>query len=236
MARFDRFEKLERERPEGSTAEGPRAEAARFTAPETPAPGDDAPQAPALEAARQFALEGQPGGLQRFEADGANHLSLDTDPLMRLPVRRCAECQRDSGKFDRACLFCHASLETPAARALNLAILEAADAERAEEAARRSAERAAEVKALMESHVQAAPVDAPVNAAVTRRHLRVAFAVLQAILLVSVVALFLGASRRGVAAFVVVGLVTAAAALPPGLLRELYDVARRLGRGGGPAR
>jgi hypothetical protein len=236
MGRFDRFEKLERERPEGSVAGGPRAEAARFTGTETAARGDDAPEAPALEAAREDAPADQPDGLRRFEADGANHLSLDSDPLMRLPVRRCAECQRDSGKFERSCLYCHASLETPAARALNLALLEAADAERAEEAARRSAERAAEVKTLSDALLHASSGDAPVDAAETRRQLRVAFAVLKVVLLVSAVALFQGASRWGVTAFVVVGLVTAAAALPRGLLRELYDFAGRRGRHGGPAR
>lgn len=122
MSRHSRFDKLESERTEKEGARSPALEE-RFGAEPTRQPADQ-PLAPPA-----------PSPLVRFETDGAQHLSLDTDELMRLPFRRCAGCQTDSSKFDRLCIACGASLETPAARELNLKLLSEFDATRAHEEA-----------------------------------------------------------------------------------------------------
>lgn len=129
MSRDSRFDKLEHARAEKPPAERKGA-AERFA--EAPTPAAPSVHPPAMEAA----LEASPSTseLKRFEVDGANHLSLDTDELVRLPFRRCPECARDSSKFDRECIFCHASLETPAARDLNLSLLATSEADKAREA------------------------------------------------------------------------------------------------------
>lgn len=179
MSRDGRFDKLERERPAREQPDGtPGVTRERFTsgppAPAPPAPGVDAP---ALEAAREFSprsTEAPREGLSRFEADGANHLSLDTDPLMKLPFRRCAACERDSGKFERVCLFCGASLDTPAARALNLSLLEAQTAAREAELATEAERRSAELKAHVDEQFQKAAELEKVN----HQRLRVGWRVL----------------------------------------------------------
>ncbi|MDX2010825.1 MAG: hypothetical protein SFW67_11560 [Myxococcaceae bacterium] len=160
MSRDGRFEKLERERPTREPDSTPAVAEERFTAaPHAPASPAQATHAPALEAAKAFSPQGAEGtreGLARFETDGANHLSLDTDPLMKLPFRRCAACQRDSGKFERVCLFCGASLDTADARALNLSLLEAQTAARDAEQAAEAERRTAEVKAHVEAEFRKA--------------------------------------------------------------------------------
>jgi hypothetical protein len=150
MSRADRFEKLEREREARATDEAPRIAEERFSTAPAPPVDTEGTQAPAVEAAKEHSPLGSEGvreGLQRFEADGASHLSLDLDPLMRLPFRRCADCQRDSSKFDRACIHCGASLETAAARALNLSLLETLAAEREAALAAQRQAHEAELKA-----------------------------------------------------------------------------------------
>lgn len=132
MSRDSRFDKLESERAE-KPREGARVSEERFAeAPEPPSP-EPIVHAPAMEHAvdaSSSSAEATAPQLKRFETDGANHLSLDTDELVRLPFRRCPECQRDSSKFDRTCIFCQAPLETPAAREYNLQILAGYDAEK----------------------------------------------------------------------------------------------------------
>jgi hypothetical protein len=164
MSRTDRFEKLESERKAKPAAETPRVSEERFSEPSTsPSVPSDAPHAPAFEAAREaspLGSEATPAPLTRFEADGASQLAVDTDPLTKLPIRRCPECQKDSAKFDRLCGHCGASLETPAARALNLALLETFTAERdAEEAAQRAAHQAAIQAKADEAFQQAAEAE-----------------------------------------------------------------------------
>ena len=120
MSRQSRFDKLESARAEKPAEPRPLNEQRFAQAPQGPphteaaAPEPDAAEAPALT---------------RFTTDGAQHLSLDTDALARLPMLRCPECSRDSSKFDVVCLFCQTSLTTPAARAFNLDLLATADAE-----------------------------------------------------------------------------------------------------------
>ncbi|MBL8919420.1 MAG: hypothetical protein JNJ54_11200 [Myxococcaceae bacterium] len=152
MSRSSRFDKLENERAPREGEERPLVAEERFA--EAPGPSTRAVEhAPAMEAA----LEASPSSpdatapqLKRFETDGANHLSLDTDELVRLPFRRCPECERDSSKFDHTCIFCHASLETPAARELNLSILASYDSERAKAQQQAVAEHQANIKQLVE--------------------------------------------------------------------------------------
>lgn len=131
MSRDSRFDKLESERAEKPQA-GARVSEERFAdAPERP--NDPVVQPPAMERALDASSSSSDATapqLKRFETDGANHLSLDTDELVRLPFRRCPECERDSSKFDRTCIFCQAPLETPAAREYNLKILAGYDAEK----------------------------------------------------------------------------------------------------------
>ncbi len=164
MSRTDRFEKLESERKAQPATEAPRVSEERFREPSTsPSPPSDAPHASAFEAAREassLGSEATPAPLTRFEADGTSQLAVDTDPLTKLPIRRCAECQQDSAKFDRVCGHCGASLETPAARALNLALLETFTAERvAEEAAQRAAHQAEIQERANEAFQQAAQAE-----------------------------------------------------------------------------
>jgi hypothetical protein len=128
MSRDSRFDKLETERA-GAPAQENAMEAAIEA---SPLSADTAPQ------------------LKRFEADGANHLALDTDELVRLPFRRCAECQRDSSKFDRTCIFCQASLETPQARDLNLLILATYDETKEQEQTQLRAQHEANIKQIVE--------------------------------------------------------------------------------------
>lgn len=153
MSRSSRFDKLENERAPRPGDERPRVAEERFAeAPAAPTT-TGVEHAPAMEAA----LDASPTSaqatapqLKRFEVDGANHLSLDTDELVRLPFRRCPECQRDSSKFDQTCIFCHASLETAAARELNLSILATFDDEKAKAQAQAVAEHQANIKQLVE--------------------------------------------------------------------------------------
>lgn len=153
MSRASRFDKLENERAPKTAQESSRVAEERFSdAPdrtEAPAP----PQAPAMEAA----LDASPASkettapqLKRFEVDGANHLTVDTDELVRLPFRRCPECQRDSSKFDRTCIFCRASLETPEARELNLSLLAGYDTEKAKEQVQLREQHEASIKQIVE--------------------------------------------------------------------------------------
>ena len=69
--------------------------------------------------------------MQLFEADGAEGLGLDRDPLALLPMLQCPACGTDCGKFELLCHGCSASLRTPAAHAHNLKRLEALQTERA---------------------------------------------------------------------------------------------------------
>lgn len=138
MSRASRFDKLESERTEKDGERSPALEE-RFGAEPTPASPVETAEPPA-----------PPSPLVRFEADGAQHLSLDTDELMRLPFRRCAECQMDSSKYDRRCIACGASLETPAARELNLALLADFDTRRAQEAAQLAEQHEAGIRQRVE--------------------------------------------------------------------------------------
>lgn len=131
MSRDSRFDKLETQRAERPQEER-RALGERFAEapvrkdePVATAPVQGQALAPAPEGPEVIAPQ-----LKRFETDGANHLSLDTDELVRLPFLRCPECLRDSSKFDRRCIFCQASLETTQARELNLQLLAGYDLER----------------------------------------------------------------------------------------------------------
>lgn len=151
MSRDSRFDKLETERAGAPAQENARVAEERFSeAPEAKRALEA--QAPAMEAA----IEASPLSadtapqLKRFEADGANHLALDTDELVRLPFRRCAECQRDSSKFDRTCIFCQASLETPQARDLNLLILATYDETKEQEQTQLRAQHEANIKQIVE--------------------------------------------------------------------------------------
>jgi len=156
MSRASRFEKLESERDEKPATEAKVAEERFSEAPER----IERPLAhtPVMEAA----LENSPAAmgeqlapqLKRFEVDGANHLSLDTDELVRLPFRRCAECQRDSSKFDRTCIFCHASLESAEARELNLSILATYQQDKANETAALVEQHQANIKQIVEEEFQ----------------------------------------------------------------------------------
>ena len=155
MSRDSRFDKLETERAGAPAQENARVAEERFSeAPEAKRALEA--QAPAMEAA----IEASPLSadtapqLKRFEADGANHLALDTDELVRLPFRRCAECQRDSSKFDRTCIFCQASLETPQARDLNLLILATYDETRETEQTQLRAQHEANIKQIVEEEFQ----------------------------------------------------------------------------------
>lgn len=152
MSRSSRFDKLENERAPREAQERPRVAEERFADAPAPTPSPVV-HAPAMEAA----LDASPASpeatapqLKRFETDGANHLSLDTDELVRLPFRRCPECQRDSSKFDRTCIFCHASLETHEARELNLALLAGYDAEKAKEQAQLREQHEASLKQVVD--------------------------------------------------------------------------------------
>lgn len=131
MSRDSRFDKLENERAE-KPQDAPRVSAERFAEAPERAP-EPVVHAPAMEHAVDASADSTEATApqhKRFETDGANHLSLDTDELVRLPFRRCPECQRDSSKFDRTCIFCQAPLETPAAREYNLQLLAGYDAEK----------------------------------------------------------------------------------------------------------
>lgn len=161
MSRDSRFDKLETERSGAPAQENARVAEERFArAPEATPPVQ--PQPPAMEAALEASPDSAETGpqLKRFETDGANHLALDTDELVRLPFRRCAECQRDSSKFDRTCIFCHASLETPQARDLNLLILATYDEARETEQTQLRQQHEANIKQIVEEefrkHEQAA--------------------------------------------------------------------------------
>ncbi len=123
MSRDSRFDKLEHERAEKPATEV-KAQPSRFADAPTPGPGTEPVHPPMMEAALENSPVSDPTPqLKRFEADGANHLALDNDELVKLPFRRCPSCERDSSKFDRECIFCHASLESLEARELNLPYL-----------------------------------------------------------------------------------------------------------------
>jgi hypothetical protein len=222
MSRTDRFEKLESERKAQPATEAPRVSEERFREPSTsPSPPSDGPHAPAFEAAREaspLGSEATPSPLTRFEADGTNQLAIDTDPLTRLPIRRCPECQQDSAKFDRVCGHCGASLETPAARALNLALLETFTTERAaEEAAQRAAHQAAIQAKADEALQQAAEAER-----VDTRRVQLGWRMVArgGALLCFIVAVWSSALCPAVA-FIAVGLVLLVATLPRAALEAL---------------
>lgn len=116
VSRASRFDKLEGERgEEAQPVTGASLE--RFGAePElgTRGPAVDA-AAPALNAER----------LKRFDADGADGLGLDRDPLAALPMLECPACLTSCGKFEPRCHACRVSLTDEAARVHNLRRLEA---------------------------------------------------------------------------------------------------------------
>ncbi len=143
MTRQSRFDKLESVREE-KPAEARTVNEQRF------AQGLEAPGAG--EAAPADGAEGP--ALTRFEADGAQHVSLDTDALARLPMLRCPECSRDSSKFDVVCLFCQTSLTTPAARAFNLDLLATADAEHEAQREAQQALRQRQLEQVAEAELQ----------------------------------------------------------------------------------
>jgi hypothetical protein len=227
MSREGRFEKLERERQGQPGDEGPRVTEARFSTSPDERPDPAGPHAPAMEAAKEHSPLGSEGvreGLQRFEADGASHLSLDLDPLMRLPFRRCPGCERDSSKFDRTCIHCGASLETPEARALNLTLLEALMAERAAaEAAQREAHQA-ELQARADEAFQRAAEEERALGATGLVRWRVArvMAALGCFALAAWSASFCPA-----VSLLAIGLVLLASALPREALEALASPARR---------
>lgn len=157
MSRASRFDKLETVRSEKEATNGDEAIERRFAidAPAT-AGVEEKPEPPAAEVARvnsEAGPEATTKGLQRFEVDGAQHVSLDTDELARLPFRRCVECQRDSSKFDTKCIFCGASLETAEAQALNLELLATFDATRKEADAALVAQHQAGIQEIVEREV-----------------------------------------------------------------------------------
>lgn len=157
MSRDSRFDKLETERSESPGQNNGRVGEERFAeAPEPKHPTAEA-HTPVMEAAfdaSPLSADATAPQLKRFETDGANHLALDTDELVRLPFRRCAECQRDSSKFDRTCIFCQASLETPAARDLNLLILATYDEAKATEQTQLREQHEANIKQIVEEEFQ----------------------------------------------------------------------------------
>ena len=122
MSRQSRFDKLEGERDDAATPSS-GASLGRFGAePElgTRAAAED-PNVPVLNAER----------IQRFDADGADGLGLDRDPLGALAMLECPACATPCGKFERACHACRASLTDDVARAHNLARLAALKLEEA---------------------------------------------------------------------------------------------------------
>lgn len=131
MSRASRFDKLEgkrrspAEQKSGATLE-------RFT--EVPAPPPRGELVPSSQPA-----------LERFASDGTDAVRINDDELTALPSLECPACGGQAGKFDVSCFNCGTRLDTPAARAHNLARLEALRAQRAEEAARVAARREAEI-------------------------------------------------------------------------------------------
>lgn len=156
MSRASRFDKLESDRGEKPSSEPKVAEERFAEAPERSEPV--VAHTPVMEAALEHSSRAdelaEAPQLKRFETDGANHLSLDTDELVRLPFRRCAACQRDSSKFDRTCIFCQASLESPEARELNLSILASYEADQAKAAAALVEQHQANIKQIVEDEFQ----------------------------------------------------------------------------------
>ncbi|MBL9037766.1 MAG: hypothetical protein JNG84_04550 [Archangium sp.] len=129
MSRDSRFDKLEIPRTPRKAEDSPRLD--RFGA-------DDAAPAPAPAV--------QPGeAMRRFEEDGGAGVHLDRDALASLPFRRCPACQRDSSKWDTACIFCRAPLDTPEAIAFNLQLLTELEATRTAEKQAIESSRHAEV-------------------------------------------------------------------------------------------
>ncbi len=150
MSRDSRFDKLEHERAEKPATEV-KAQPSRFADAPTPGPGTEPVHPPMMEAALENSPVSDPTPqLKRFEADGANHLALDNDELVKLPFRRCPSCERDSSKFDRECIFCHASLESLEARELNLRILATYEADKAKEAETLVEQHKANIKQLVD--------------------------------------------------------------------------------------
>lgn len=150
MSRASRFDKLETPRAD-RPKEGSRVSEERFA--DAPARSPEAPSeapVPATERSVESPAGPPTPQLERFAADGANHLSLDNDELVRLPFRRCPACERDSSKFDRSCIFCGASLETAEAREFNLTILAGFDAEKAKALAEQRAQHEASLKQLVD--------------------------------------------------------------------------------------
>lgn len=94
----------------------------------------------------------------RFDADGADGLGLDRDPLAKLPMLQCPACQTDCGKFETACSRCGASLTDDAARAHNLKRAEALQAERAAEQVVEEAKRKEEIAQLAFDRIRAREV------------------------------------------------------------------------------
>lgn len=124
MTTKSRFDKLE---VEGAHAEAPATGASmeRFAA--EPELGTRAPR---VDQAQPTQDEQR---LQRFDADGADGLGLDRDPLAALPMLECPACKSACGKFELQCHACQASLTTDAARAHNLQRLTELTASRAQE-------------------------------------------------------------------------------------------------------
>lgn len=215
MSRAERFDKLESEREGRPDVErdgdAPSVPEERFAAP-PPRPSDE-PQPHLPERA-----------LTRFEADGANHLSLDNDELIRLPFRRCARCHRDSSKFDTVCIFCGASLETVEARELNRLILSTREEQKEAETSRALAEHQAHIRELIDGQFEKAVEE---EAAATRRlSLRVrGLAVAGAVLCFALAVWAASWCVSGV--LVTAGLALAVVALPRAVLTVLSASRRR---------
>ena len=109
-SRDSRFDKLEQQRKVGT--ESSPSSLTRF---EGAPPGAEPP----------IERTSPPGEeLKRFEHDGGAGLHLDRDALAELPMLQCPSCNRDSSKWDAACIYCQTSLSSPEAIVYNLQLVE----------------------------------------------------------------------------------------------------------------
>lgn len=141
MTRSSRFEKLEGERKDdGSEPAASPSLDQRFGADLEAGPRVDVPDPARAEVGAER--------LGRFDADGADGLGLDRDPLAQLPTLQCPKCQAEGGKFETTCARCGTSLTDDAARAHNLQRLGALQAEQEQALTAERAKRAEEIREL----------------------------------------------------------------------------------------
>lgn len=139
-----RFDKLEGERPAVDAAEDEKRLDARFAA--DPEHGNRPDSGESNVASAR---------LNRFDADGADGLGLDRDPLAKLPTLQCPACQNDCGKFETACSRCGVSLTDVAARAHNLLRAHSLAAERKQQQATTEQKRKEEIAEIEFNRIRA---------------------------------------------------------------------------------